>query len=274
MGKVAVVGHVEFVHFFEVERVPLQGEIAHARSNFLVPGGGGSVAARQLLLLQGEAHFFTAVGNDELGARAVRELSALGITVHAAVRPAPQRVGTCFVDDQGERTITVSGQRMGASGEDDLPWDLMSECDAVYFTAGDDSAWRQARRARVLVATSRVLADFQRLGIELDALVGSRHDRGETYDPERVEPRPRLMVQTAGGDGGVYWTADGQSGGYPPVPLPGPVKDAYGCGDSFAAGLTWGLGQQLPLPQVFEVAARCGATCLTGRGPYERQYAP
>jgi len=274
MGKVAVVGHVEFMHFFEVERVPLQGEIAHARTNFRVPGGGGSVAVRQLLLLAGEAHFFTAVGNDELGERAVRELSELGITVHAAVRSQPQRVGVCFVDDQGERTITVSGTRMGASGEDDLPWDLMADCDAVYFTAGDDSAWRQARRARVLVATSRVLADCQRNGIRLDALVGSRHDRNESYDPQSVSPRPRVMVQTAGGDGGVYWTEDGGSGGYPPVPLPGPVKDAYGCGDSFAAGLTWGLGQQRPLNEALEVAARCGATCLTGRGPYERQYSP
>lgn len=273
MGKVAVVGHVEFVHFFEVERVPLQGEIAHARSNFQVPGGGGSVAVRQLLLLEGEAHFFTAVGDDEMGARAVRELSALGITVHAAVRPVPQRVGTCFVDDQGERTITVSGARLGPAGDDDLPWDLLSECDSVYLTAGDEGAWRHARRARRLVATARVLADVQRYGIVLDALVGSRHDSNETYDEEAVTPRPRLMVKTAGGEGGVYWTAEG-SGGYPPVPLPGPIKDAYGCGDSFAAGLTWALGRELPLPEAFDLAARCGATCLTGRGPYERQYAP
>ncbi len=273
MGKVAVVGHVEFVHFFEVERVPLQGEIAHARSNFLVPGGGGSVAARQMLLLEGEAHFFTAVGDDERGALAVRELSALGITVHAAVRPVPQRVGMCFVDDEGERTITVSGERLGASGEDDLPWDLLAECDSVYITAGDQGAWKHARRARRLVATSRVLADFQRSGLVLDALVGSRHDRNESFEVEAVSPRPRLMVQTAGGEGGVYWT-ESESGAYPPVPLPGPVKDAYGCGDSFAAGLTWALGRELPLPEAFEVAARCGATCLTGRGPYERQYAP
>ena len=52
------------------------------------------------------------------------------------------------------------------------------------------------------------------------------------------------------------------------APLPGPVRDAYGCGDSFAAGLTYGLGAGLAMPDALELGARCGAACLTGRGPY------
>jgi ribokinase len=47
--------------------------------------------------------------------------------------------------------------------------------------------------------------------------------------------------------------------------------DSYGCGDSFAAGLTHGLGSGLAVPDALVLAARCGAVCLTGRGPYERQ---
>ncbi|HEX9313161.1 MAG TPA: PfkB family carbohydrate kinase, partial [Actinomycetota bacterium] len=57
----------------------------------------------------------------------------------------------------------------------------------------------------------------------------------------------------------------------PATPLPGPRVDAYGCGDSFAAGLTYGLGAGLPLEEVFDLAARCGASCMTGRGPYQGQ---
>ena len=49
------------------------------------------------------------------------------------------------------------------------------------------------------------------------------------------------------------------------------MRDAYGCGDSFAGGLTYGLGADLPLPAALELGARCGAACLTGRGPYEGQ---
>jgi ribokinase len=53
--------------------------------------------------------------------------------------------------------------------------------------------------------------------------------------------------------------------------LPGEPRDSYGCGDSFAAGLTYALGADLAIPDALALAARCGATCLTGRGPYERQ---
>jgi ribokinase len=47
--------------------------------------------------------------------------------------------------------------------------------------------------------------------------------------------------------------------------------DSYGCGDSFAAGLTYALGAGLGLDDAFALAARCGAECTGGRGPYERQ---
>lgn len=66
------------------------------------------------------------------------------------------------------------------------------------------------------------------------------------------------------GEGGFYWRDDGATGTYPTVPVPGPVKDAYGCADSFAAGLTWALGRQLPLQQAFEVPGRL---LQTGRRP-------
>ena len=52
---------------------------------------------------------------------------------------------------------------------------------------------------------------------------------------------------------------------------PAPVSDLYGCGDSFAAGLTYGLGAGLPVARALELGARCGAACATGRGPYAAQ---
>ncbi|MGA7705643.1 MAG: PfkB family carbohydrate kinase, partial [Solirubrobacteraceae bacterium] len=68
-----------------------------------------------------------------------------------------------------------------------------------------------------------------------------------------------------------YSEGDGGSGTWPASELAGAPVDSYGCGDSFAAGLTFGLGRGLPLPEALDLAARCGATCLTGHGPYERQ---
>jgi ribokinase len=78
-------------------------------------------------------------------------------------------------------------------------------------------------------------------------------------------------VRTAGADGGTYTTADGRTGAFPAAPLPGPVVDAYGCGDSFAAGLTFALGRGDDVEEALAFAAQCGAACLTGRGPYPGQ---
>jgi ribokinase len=130
---------------------------------------------------------------------------------------------------------------------------------------------RRARAARVLVGTARDLATLERAGVELDTLVSSAIDQGERYDTGRLEPPPRLVLRTAGPAGGRYETSDGQSGGWVATPPPGPVADAYGCGDSFAAGFTYGLGAGFGLDAALELGARCGAACLTGRGPYAAQ---
>ena len=109
------------------------------------------------------------------------------------------------------------------------------------------------------------------MGVALDALVASDKDDGERYAPGNLDPPPKLAVWTAGADGGRYLTADGRSGVFEAAPVPGPVVDSYGCGDSFAGGLAFGLGDGLDIDEALALAARCGAACLTGRGPYEGQ---
>jgi ribokinase len=269
--RVAVVGHVEWIEFARVERVPLAGEIIHALEAWEEPGGGGSVAAVQLAKLAGQCAFFAALGDDPIGHRAGRDLSALGVRLEAVFRPTPQRRGFTFIDASGERTITVMGERMGPNGADPLPWDVLDGTDAVYFTAGDEAALRHARRSNVLVATARILPQLARAGVPLDALVGSGRDQAERYAPGDLEPPPRVVVWTDGRSGGRYRTADGIEGTYPAAPIPGPVVDAYGCGDSFAAGLAFGLGSGLGVEESLALAAKCGAACLTGRGPYAGQ---
>jgi ribokinase len=53
--------------------------------------------------------------------------------------------------------------------------------------------------------------------------------------------------------------------------VPGTVVDAYGCGDCFAAGLSFALGRGDPVDEAVALAARCGAAVMTGRGPYASQ---
>jgi ribokinase len=269
--RVAVVGHVEWVEFAVVERLPEPGEIVHASETFQEPAGGGAVAAVQLAKLAGSATFFTALGDDEHGHRAERRLHELGVDLRAVFRPEPQRRGFVHLDGDGERTITVLGPRLGPRGGDPLPWELLDDTDGVYLTAGDAEAIRHARRARALVASARALPTLSGSGVELDVLVASGKDAGERYEAGQLDPPPRYVVRTMGAAGGSWETPDGSQGDWESTPLPGPLVDVFGSGDSFAAGLTYGMAESGDIAQAVQIAARCGAACATGRGPYEGQ---
>ncbi len=209
--RVAVVGHMEWAEFARVERVPAPGEIVQAAEGWEEPAGGGAVAAVQLARLAGECLFLTALGDDDLGHRAERELQALGVRVEAAWRSEPQRRAFVHLDAEGERTITVIGERAGPHADDPLPWSELEDADAVYFTAGDPAAVRAARAARQLVSTVRALDSLAKAGVEIDMLVSSAEDEGERYSPGDIEPPPRFVARTAGAAGGALETVDGAS---------------------------------------------------------------
>jgi ribokinase len=268
--RVAVVGHVEWVEFARVPRVPRPGEVVHAGATWSEAAGGGAVAAVQLARLAGEASLYTALGEDELGRRTRARLEELGVAVHAAPRAEPTRRALTFVDDAGERTIATLGDRLAPTGADALPWELLADADAVFFTAGDGLALEAARAARVLVVTPRARARPAR-PVALDALVFSAGDPLERAAAAELAPSAGIVVVTRGAEGGRWAGRAGPGGDWAATPLPGPVVDSYGCGDSFAAGLTYALGAGQPVDAALALAAQCGAMCLTGRGPYGRQ---
>ena len=279
--RVGVVGHVEWVQFARVERVPRPGEIVHASSAFDEPAGGGAVAAVQLRKLAGAARLLTALGDDELAQTAATRLREHhDVELFEATRPCQQRRCFTFLDDAAERTITVLGERIIPLRDDALPWDGLGELDGIYLTGGDAGAVRAARAARMLVATPRAMATLAASGVQLDVLVGSAIDAGEVYEQGMLDPQPCVVVRTAGERGGTWevtgeppaWVAGSErSGSWAATALPGTAVDAYGCGDSFAAGLTYGLAAGMQLPDAIGLGARCGAACLCGQGPYEGQ---
>jgi ribokinase len=268
--QLAVVGHVEWAEFLRVPTLPKGGEIVHATDRWEVAAGGGAVTAVQLARLAGRATLITALGDDVLGHRAADELEAFGVDVRAFFRKGQsQRRVIAHLDPTGERTLTVIGDRMGPRGED--PWDdLDAEFDAVYFTAGDAGALRQARHAHVLTATARAMGTLREAGIPLDALVRSALDEGERYEDGDLTPAPELVVSTERNSGGRWEANDGSGGRYEAVDPPGLVRDSYGCGDAFAGGLTAGLGAGLDIPSALELGARCGAWVASLDGPYGR----
>ncbi|MGH2538901.1 MAG: PfkB family carbohydrate kinase [Actinomycetota bacterium] len=269
--RVAVVGHVEWIWFGAVDSIPGPGDIAHATDDWEEVGGGGAVAAVQLRKLAGACDLFAALGDDEIGDRSRRELTDHGLDVHAGKRDERTRRALTLVDPAGERTITTLGPRLAPSASDPLPWDRLDGTDAVYVTAGDTEAFRLARRARVMVVTTRTLDELLDADVVPDALVGSARDPAEQVEPEMLPWRPPLLVRTEGRSGGRYETSSGGSGRYEAVELRGLAGDAYGAGDSFAAGLTYALGAGWEVDRALGFASRCGAACAAGRGPYSGQ---
>lgn len=269
--RTAVLGHVEWVDFVRVERLPEPGMIVRALESWEEPAGGGAVAAAQLAKLSGSSTLFTALGDDDRGRRTRRELPLLGVRVAAGRRSEPQRRAITFVDGQGERTITVIGDRIAARASDPLPWGSLARTDAVYLCAADAAAIRLARRARVLVATARILPVLCEAAVEIDALVGSARDPSERFEDGQLLPAPRLVVRTEGEAGGEFRPAGGAPQRYAPAAPPGAIVDTYGCGDSFAAGLAFALADGGSQREAVAFAARCGAAALTGRGAFQGQ---
>jgi ribokinase len=266
MPRVAVVGHVEWVNFIEVERMPREGEVLHAEDSFARAAGGGGVVAAVLVELGAQVDFFCALGDDPDGHAAADELRARGVGMHVAWRATePTRRAVTLLEDGGERTIVTVGERLESAGADELEWELLRSADGVYFTAGDPGALAHARDARVLVASPRGRAALQSAGApSIDALVYSRGDDDEREWARRLAPHARLMVETHSADGGVWW---GESdGSWEAAPVEGKRRDSYGCGDSFAAGFTFGLASGSTIAEAAATGARCGARCLTRGG--------
>jgi ribokinase len=269
-ARVAVVGHVEWVDFVVADHLPGPGEIVHASSAHEAPAGGGGMAAYALTALTGRGDFWTVLGDDARAAESARMLRAAGVEVRGGVREgvAQRRVITYLTGD-GERTITVLGERFVPCGDDGgVDWTELSSYDAIYFTAGDAEVIRAARGARLLAATARARDSVLAGGISVDILIGSATDPGEVLDDELLEvARPGLVVQTEGAAGGSWRAADGTSGRWPAVPLPSEPIDAYGCGDAFATALTAALARGDAIESACTIAAAVGADLLCQRAP-------
>lgn len=266
--RIAVVGHLEWVEFLRLDRVPRAGEIVHTTSTLQVPAGGGAVAAVQLARWLGSCRFYTAFGDDELGHRAAAELAGRGVDVRAVFRSKPQRRAITLVDAERERTILVIGERLVAHGDDPLPWNELAQFDAVYVTGGDAAAIRAARRAPIVVATTRIIPLLREAAVPLDAIIGSANDPSERYTARDLVPEPKLVVRTDGARGGSLVAGD-ITHHYAAIATT-VLGDTYGAGDTFAAALTLALGEGKSPPDAAASAAARAIEVLAFDGPYPR----
>jgi ribokinase len=254
--RLAVIGHIEWVTHAAAPFIPGPGEIVHLTDPLEEPAGGGAVAAAALARMGAEVSFYTALGCD---GRSAPFLEARGVRVLGAPRERPQTQAVTMSDPTGERTIVVVGENAHPTADDPLPWEELESCDGVYFTGEDPRTLVLARRAPLLVVTARRFESLVQSGVRADVLVASGRDRGERFDLARLAQPPAHVVVTDGARGGS---------GYSPAPVPGPIVDTYGAGDTFAAGLLFGLADGRPLDQALRFGAERAAEALTWRGAY------
>ncbi|HEY2029280.1 MAG TPA: PfkB family carbohydrate kinase [Myxococcales bacterium] len=268
--RIAVIGHVEHIVLGRVPAVPRAGEIAHVEGQRFFPGGGGGVAFFQLAKSPAEVLLFTALGNDEAAAQVEARLRKTNARVFAARRDQPHTRDVVLITPDGERTIIVLGEPLHPRRSDALPWEELSSCDAVYFTAQDPAAIVAARSARLLVVTARRKAALDASQVRADVVVGSALDEREAWALSDYPVRPGALVLTEGARGGSIHTANGQERFAAPS-IPGAAGGAYGAGDSFAGALVYFLAAGLPLPMACARAGEHGAAVLGGLDPLVSQ---
>ena len=264
--KFAVIGHVEWINFLEVNNFPKAGLITHSKRSFEMPAGGGGVIAKTLReITTSDVHFFTSLGNDFYGNQTKKIFKEMGIELHIAWRNSPTRRGFSLVDNTGERSITIVGDRLAPTSKDNLNWQLLKEMDGIFITAGDEEIFKKSRLCNTLCATPRAgIKTINNSKVLLDALIGSNLDPDEAFSLTDLTTNPKLIIKTEGKDGGILIPG----GRFKSIYKKSPIIDSYGCGDSFAAGIIFGLASKWDIEKTVKLGTVLGSNCTENFGPY------
>ena len=261
----AVVGHVEWMNFLKVDQLPKPGVISQSEKSIEYPAGGGSVIAKTLSeLTNNQVHFFTSLGNDYYGEQSFKILSNYGIRLHVAWRDKPTRKGFSLIDSNGERSITVIGERLAPTYKDKLDWSLFEKMDGIFITASDSEIFKKARIADSLCTTPRVgINIINKSNVFLDGLIGSNLDPGEVFSLSDISIKPKLIIKTEGENGGILYPG----GRYEALINAKQKIDSYGCGDAFAAGILYGLSSKWSIDKILSLAKLLGRDASECFGP-------
>ena len=264
--KFAVIGHIEWINFIEVDQLPKPGLISHSKKSQEYPAGGGSVIAKRLReLTNSEVHFFTALGKDFYGNQCLKILENMAIKLHVAWRDKPTRKGFSLIDSDGERSITIIGDRLAPTHKDNFDWSILNDMDGIFITAADKEIFQNSRVAKTLCTTPRVgLNVINESGIFLDVLIGSNLDPGEAFSLNELRFKPKFVIKTEGDKGGIVYPG----GRYKATLNKKNMVDSYGCGDSFAAGFLYGIASNWNVEASLNIAKILGRNCSEHFGPY------
>jgi 2-dehydro-3-deoxygluconokinase len=281
---------------------PTAGPLRHAAHLTLSIGGAESNVAIAAQRLGAHTMWFGRVGDDELGARVLREIRGEGVSVSAVI-DAEATTGLMVKERTGQRSVRVRYYRAGSAGSRLQPSDVdptaVSNARILHLTGITPALSASARdTVYAAVATARdsgtivsidlnyrqalwtpleFAATMRDLVASSDIVFGSADEvnhllgRPLVESEERAEALARLGPRQCVvklGDQGCVASVDGEVFAYPALPVQ--VVDTIGAGDAFVAG--W-LATFLRTPDDIATIARnanaCGALACTVPGDWE-----
>ena len=151
--------------------------------------------------------------------------------------------------------------------DDNSEMSILNDMDGIFITAADKEIFKKSRIAKTLCTTPRVgLNIINESRIFLDGLIGSNLDPGEVFSLDELILKPKFVIKTEGENGGIIFPG----GRYKAIENKGMKIDSYGCGDSFAAGILYGLSSNWDIEESLNLAKIMGRNCSEHFGPYEK----
>ena len=292
MPRVIVLGSSNTDMIVRLPHLPSRGETVLGGEFLSGPGGKGANQAVAARRAGAEVVFLTAIGDDDLGRRALDRYRREGIDVtHARVVPGvASGVALIFVGDAGENMIGVApgaNARLTPEDIDRLP-------DAVFSLGGAFLASLEVPLAVVVrglvrargagmitilnpapVGPGDIATDLMTFAdvvtpnrAEAFALTGSSLGEGtsQAADDLRTLFRVETVIVTLGAEGCLVRTGDVAD---LIDPFPVEAVDTVGAGDAFNGALAVALAEGRPVVEAAVWASAAAALAVTRRGAQE-----
>jgi ribokinase len=292
-GNVLIFGGIIVDSYMAVENYPIRGQDVFMHDSFDRVGGCAINVAQTLKNMGMDPYVVSAIGGDTRGNMIMKYLKDEKFHTDCIKQLEEEDTGYCatILEDGGERTfLTYKGCESFFSTKM-IPDDLMKNASYAYITGYyllDERYSEDILKNidKLKAEGSRVLFDPGPLAhhIKKETLLSviskadiitpneSEADNIKNLLSLNIEPEDwsgemniELVVLKSGSRGVKVWNHD--MGFYMP-PYKVEAIDTTGAGDSFAAGLIYGLWKGLTTYEAVRFASACGAIATTFKGPH------